>query len=127
MAVISHYFLNVLKLPKNVFEECMFFILGDRLTTARDRAAQDQRAIDRSPFQADHLSSITLTGGLMHYCLNMVRNIGINHWGGAAKNGDAVSLMALRDILPNRSEINTRKIDFYAWLRFLDVVLHPLA
>jgi hypothetical protein len=41
MIVLRHYFLNVLALPKNVFERVMFFILGDCLTTARDRAAQN--------------------------------------------------------------------------------------
>jgi len=46
MIVLRHYILNVLALPKNVFERVMFLILGDRLTTARDQAAQNQRAVD---------------------------------------------------------------------------------
>jgi len=50
MIVLRHYFLEVLALPKPIFQRTMFFILGDRLTTARDRAAQDQRAVDRSDY-----------------------------------------------------------------------------
>jgi len=50
MIVLRHYFLEVLALPKSIFERIMFFILRDPLTTARDRAAQDQRAVDRSEF-----------------------------------------------------------------------------
>lgn len=123
--VIHHYFLRILNLPKDVFERIIYFILGDRLTTAHDHAAQDQRAVDTSPHRFDHLSSFAMTSGLMHHCLNMIRCIGGNSWGGA--NGkDAMSLMTLRDLLPNYTEINTRSVDFYAWLRFLDIVLRSM-
>ena len=124
MEVIRHYFVDVLKLPTETFESTMHFILGDRLTTVRDRAAQDQRTVDRSPHAIDRLSNFALTSGLMHQCMNQIHNIVRNSWGGAAK--DDVSLITMRDILPNRGNLNTRKIDFYAWLRFLDVTLHAL-
>jgi len=124
MVVLRHYFLDVLQLPKSIFENTMYFILGDRLTTARDRAAQDQRAVDRSDFRIDHLSSFAMTSGLMHVCLNFIINIGKNLWG--ESSNDPTSLRLLCSLLPNRGEINLRKIDFYAWLRFLDVVLRAL-
>lgn len=124
MLVIEHYFCHVLGIPKKVFEERFFFLLGDRLTTARDRAAQDQRAVDRSEYRVDHLSSFEVTSGIMHFVMNQVHNIGKNTWGGA--NKDPVSLLTLLEKLPNRTNINLRKIDFYAWLRFLDTVLRAL-
>jgi hypothetical protein len=102
----------------------MFFILGDRLTTARDRAAQNQRAVDRSEYKIDHLASFRMVSGLMHVCMNKIQNMGKNAWGGDSK--DSVGLKTLRDVLPNRSGINTIKIDFYGWLRFMDAVLHSL-
>lgn len=125
MVVLSHYFLDVLRLPKSIFERIMFFILGDRLTTSRDRAAQDQRAVDRSPHRIDRLSCFSMTSGLMHQCLNMVQNLAQNFWGESSTK-DNVSLLTLRDLLPNRADVNPRKIDFYGWLRFLDVVLSAL-
>ncbi|KAJ7624216.1 hypothetical protein DFH06DRAFT_1087495 [Mycena polygramma] len=124
MLVIDHYFRKVLAMPKESFEDRNFFLLGDRLTTARDRAAQDQRAVDRSEDRIDHLSSFETLSGLMHFVMNMISNIGKNTWGGA--NKDPVSLLTLLEKLPNRSNINLRKIDFYAWLRFFDVVLRAL-
>ncbi|KAJ7854783.1 hypothetical protein B0H13DRAFT_2254728 [Mycena leptocephala] len=107
-----------------IFEDRNFFLLGDRLTTARDRAAQDQRAVDRSEHRIDHLSSFEAISGIMHFVLNKIQNLGKNTWGGA--NKDAVSLLTLLEKLPNRTNINLRKIDFYAWLRFLDTVLRAL-
>ncbi|KAJ7026701.1 hypothetical protein C8F04DRAFT_966073 [Mycena alexandri] len=124
MLVIDHYFQRVLRIPKASFELRNYFLLGDRLTTARDRAAQDQRAVDRSEDAIDHLSSFAALSGIMHFVMNKIQNIGKNAWGGP--NQDAVSLLTLRDKLPNRGNINLRKIDFYAWLRFLDVVLRAL-
>ncbi|KAJ7679456.1 hypothetical protein DFH06DRAFT_1078921 [Mycena polygramma] len=124
MLVMEHYFQEVLSMPKATFEERFTFLLGDRLTTARARAAQDQRALDRSEDRVDHLSSFAMLSGVMHICMNMIGNIGKNYWGGADKDG--VSLLTLLQKLPNRSDINLRKIDFYAWLRFLDVVLRAL-
>ncbi|KAH9934210.1 uncharacterized protein B0H18DRAFT_1207744 [Fomitopsis serialis] len=124
MAVLKHYFIDVLQIPKAVFEDTMFFVLGDRLTTARDRAAQDQRGVDRSDFRADHLSSLAMTSGLMHVCFNFIQACAKNLWGG--ENRDTTSLQTLRDLLRNRSEINIQKFDFYAWLRFLDCVLRAL-
>ncbi|KAJ7726144.1 hypothetical protein DFH07DRAFT_782810 [Mycena maculata] len=115
MLVLEHYFRDVFRIPKTVFENQNFFVLGDRLTTARDRAAQDQRAVDRSEDRFDHLSSFETLSGLMHFVMNQIQNMGKNAWGGANK-----------DSLPNRSNINLRKIDFYAWLRFLDVILRAL-
>ena len=124
MVVLKHYFLDLLKIPKDTFENEMFFILGDRLTTARDRAAQDQRGVDRSTYRADHLSSLAVTSGLMHVCLNFIQACGKNLWG---TGGDPIGLKTLRDLLPNRAnDINTHKFDFYAWLRFLDCVLRAL-
>ncbi|KAJ7741731.1 hypothetical protein B0H16DRAFT_1323624, partial [Mycena metata] len=124
MLVIDHYFQRILRIPKSVFEHQNFFLLGDRLTTARDRAAQDQRALDRSEDRIDHLSSFACLSGIMHLVMNEIHNIGKNAWGGS--NKDAVSLLTLRDKLPNRNNVNLRKIDFYAWLRFLDVILRAL-
>ncbi|KAI0737485.1 hypothetical protein BC629DRAFT_1446172 [Irpex lacteus] len=126
MVVLEHYFLDVLKMPKPVFEDIKVFILGDRLTTARDRAAQDQRSVDTSPWCFDHLSCFEMLGGLMHYSLNMIQNFGRVYWGTTGAT-DALSLQTLRDELPNRAGINTRKYDFYAWLRFLNVILRALA
>jgi len=124
MIVLRHYFLEVLALPKSIFKRIMFFVLRDRLTTAQDRAAQDQRAVDRSEFRVDHLSSFTMISGLMHVCMNKMQNIGRNMWG--TTDRDDVSLLTLRDLLPNRSNVNLHKHDFYAWLRFLDAVLRSL-
>ncbi|KAJ6545288.1 hypothetical protein B0H19DRAFT_955252 [Mycena capillaripes] len=124
MLVMEHYYRDVLAMPKKTFEERFGFLLGDRLTTARARAAQDQRALDRSEDRIDHLSGFAMLSGIMHICMNMISNIGKNYWGGADKDG--VSLQTLLQQLPNRSDINLRKIDFYAWLRFLDVVLRAL-
>lgn len=122
--VLRHYFLDVLAIEKPEFEQRMFFVLGDRLTTARDRAAQDLRGVDRSADRADHLSSLAMTSGLMHVCLNFIQACAKNFWGGSKR--DAVSLQTLRDVLPNRSDINIQKFDFYAWLRFLDCTLRSL-
>ncbi|KAK7006963.1 hypothetical protein R3P38DRAFT_2646553, partial [Favolaschia claudopus] len=116
-----HYYQEVLAMPKETFEERFNSLLGDRLTTARARAAQDQRAVDRSEDRIDHLSSFAMLSGLMHICMNMISNIGKNYWGGS--NKDEMSLITLLQLLPNRSDINLRKIDFYACLRFLKVIL----
>ncbi len=125
MSVLEHYFLDVLKVPKETFESRKYFVLGDRLTMARVRAAQDQRSVDKSLSRFDHFSCFELLGGLMHYCLNMIQNFGRVHWGQTGAT-DALSLQTLRAQLPNRTNINTRKYDFYAWLRFLNVVLRSL-
>ncbi|KAK6977808.1 hypothetical protein R3P38DRAFT_3267011 [Favolaschia claudopus] len=112
MLVMEHYYQEVLAMPKETFEERFNFLLGDRLTTARARAAQDQRAVDRSEDRIDHLLSFAMLSGLMHICMNMISNIGKNYWGGS--NKDEMSLITLLQLLPNRSDINLRKIDFYA-------------
>ncbi len=125
MSVLDHYFLDVLNIPKDTFESRKYFVLGDRLTMARVRAAQDQRSVDKSTSRFDHFSCFELLGGLMHYCLNMIQNFGRVHWGQTGAT-DALSLQTLRAQLPNRTNINTRKYDFYAWLRFLNVVLRSL-
>ncbi|KAJ7816520.1 hypothetical protein B0H14DRAFT_3148604 [Mycena olivaceomarginata] len=106
MLVIEHYFKNVLRIPAGVFEDRNFFLLGDRLTTARDRAAQDQRAVDLSEHRLDHLSSFVVLSGMMHFVLNQIQNIGKNTWGGTDQ--DAVSLSTLLEKLPNHSNINLR-------------------
>ncbi|KAJ7246764.1 hypothetical protein C8J57DRAFT_1674982 [Mycena rebaudengoi] len=124
MLVMGHYFQDIFQIPKEMFERRYFFLLGDRLTTARDRAAQDQRAVDRSEDRVDHLSSFAVLSGIMHFVMNQMQNVGKNAWGG--ENKDAVSLVTLLEKLQNRANINLRKIDFYAWLRFLDVVLRAL-
>jgi hypothetical protein len=80
--------------------------------------------MDRSEYHFDHLSCFETLSGLMHFVMNQIQNIGKNTWGGA--NADAVSLLTLLGKLPNRGNINLRKIDFYAWLRFFDVVLRAL-
>ncbi|KAJ3567632.1 hypothetical protein NP233_g6233 [Leucocoprinus birnbaumii] len=126
MVVLEHYFGDILKIPKSVFETTMFTVLGDRLTTARDRAAQDQRAVDCSKHRFDHLSSIALTSGLMHFCLNFIHAIGGTWWAGKDGIKGLISLATLLDNLPNRSEINLRKVDYYAWQRFLDTILRAL-
>jgi hypothetical protein len=51
---------------------------------------------------------------MMHFVLNQIQNIRKNTWGGTDQ--DAVSLSTLLEKLPNRSNINLRKIDFYALL-----------
>jgi hypothetical protein len=104
MIVLAHYFGIVLCLLKEVFEHVMFIVLGDRLTTVRDRAAQDQRAMDQSEHHFDHLSSLSMISGLMHFVLNFIQAKGQNAWGN--KNAhDAVSLLTLCNKLPNRSDI----------------------
>ncbi|KAJ7795949.1 hypothetical protein B0H14DRAFT_2620413 [Mycena olivaceomarginata] len=45
MLVMGHYYGDVLQVPKLTFQSRYFFLLGDRLTTARERAAQDQRSV----------------------------------------------------------------------------------
>ncbi|KAK7021001.1 hypothetical protein R3P38DRAFT_3318279 [Favolaschia claudopus] len=124
MLVIEHYFIDVLKVPKEVFDKKNYFLLGDKLTTARDQAAQDQRAIARSEYRVDHLASFELLSGLIHVCLNQIQNMGKNTWGASGK--DPVSLSTLLAKLPNTTALNLRKVDFYAWLRFFDVVLRSL-
>jgi hypothetical protein len=99
MIVLRHYFLDVLALPKSIFERMMFFILGDRLTTARDHTAQDQWNVDRLYDRADHLTSHAVVSGMMHVCMNKMQSTGRNAWGGA--NKDDVSLLTLQDVLPN--------------------------
>ncbi|KAF8223957.1 hypothetical protein L208DRAFT_1425929 [Tricholoma matsutake] len=113
MLVLRHYFQEILSIPTHQFEQEMFFILGDHLTTAWDHAAQGQWAVDRSENCADHLSSHVMLTGMMH-----------NFWGGPDK--DTISLATLLAILPNHGDINLHKVDFYAWLHFLDVVLRAL-
>lgn len=126
MVVLQHYFGKVLNIPKDTFEHTMFLVLGDRLTTVRDRAAQDQRAVDRSAHRFDHLSSYAMVSGLMHFVLNFIEALSKNAWGSTGST-DPVSLVTLRDILPNRHlTINPKRIDYYGWLRFLDVILRSL-
>ncbi|KAK6984254.1 hypothetical protein R3P38DRAFT_2806622 [Favolaschia claudopus] len=125
MIVLDHFFRDVLKVPNEVFENKNYFVLGDRLTTARDRAAQDQRALDRSEHRFDHLASISILSGLMHVSMNQVQNIGRNTWGTAGAF-DALSLATLLSKLPNSPNLNLKKLDFYAWLRFFDVILRAL-
>jgi hypothetical protein len=48
MLVLRHYFQEILSIPTHQFEKEMFFVLGDRLTTARDHTAQDQWAVCKS-------------------------------------------------------------------------------
>jgi len=36
MIVLNHYWLVVLLVTKSIFDQLMFFLLGDQLTTARD-------------------------------------------------------------------------------------------
>ncbi|KAJ7810639.1 hypothetical protein B0H14DRAFT_3090741 [Mycena olivaceomarginata] len=112
MLVLDHFFKD------------RFPVLGDRLTTARDRAAQDQWALDRSEHCVDHLASFRLLSGLMHFCLNQLQNLGRNTWGTGAK--DAVSLATLLERLPNTGNINLRKIDFYAGAFADNVILRAL-
>lgn len=126
MVVLEHYFGDVLKIPKSTFETTMFTVLGDRLTTARGRAAQDQHAVDRSKYRFDHLSSIALTSGLMHFCLNFIRAIGGNWWSPKDGYEGILSFATLSHILPNQSDISLRNIDYYGWQRFLDTILHGL-
>ncbi|KAJ7875502.1 hypothetical protein B0H14DRAFT_2501627 [Mycena olivaceomarginata] len=124
MLVMEHYFRDVLQIPKETFQARNFFLLGDRLTTARERAAQDQRSVDRSEHRFDHLASFEVLSGIMHFVMNQVQNIGKNAWGGTGQ--DSVSLSKLLEKLPSHANINLKKIDFYAWLRFLDVILRGL-
>lgn len=49
MVVLEHYFGKVLDIPISRFEETMYTVLGDRLTTVRDRAAQDDRSTRSRP------------------------------------------------------------------------------
>lgn len=125
MVVLEHYFGKVLEIPKDVFETEMFTVLGDRLTTVRDRAAQDQRAVDRSLHRFDHLASFSMVSGLMHFSLNFIQAIAGNYWGQEAHQSP-ITLSTFRKILPNRADINNRKFDYYGWLRFLDVILRSL-
>lgn len=126
MVVLQHYFGKVLDIPPDTFERSMFIVLGDRLTTARDRAAQDQRAVDRSEHRFDHLSSYSMVNGLMHFVLNFIEALSRNSWGSSGAV-DSTCLLTLRDLLPNRqSTVNPKKIDYYAWLRFLDAILRSL-
>ncbi|KAF8225199.1 hypothetical protein L208DRAFT_1119482, partial [Tricholoma matsutake] len=124
MLVLRHYFQDVLSIPDQQFESETFFFLGDRLTTACDRAAQDQHVVDCSESSADHLSSYTMLSGIMHVCMSMVQVIGKNFWG--SSNADSVSLLTLLKALPNHGDINLQKINCYAWLCFLNVILRAL-
>nr|GAT43461.1 predicted protein [Mycena chlorophos] len=125
MKVMEHFLLEVLKIPREKFEERFYFLLRDRMTTSRERAAQDQRLVERSELRVDTFSSLGILSGLMHFVFNMIENIGKNMMGTKSEL-DAVSLRTCLEKLPNRGNINVRQIDFYAWLRFLDVVLRAL-
>ncbi|KAJ7697846.1 hypothetical protein B0H17DRAFT_1130125 [Mycena rosella] len=84
MLVIDHYYPGpVLRIPKHIFEARYSLLFGDRLTTAWDRAAQDQRAVDRSEHR--------------------IQNLGKDAWGGGSRG--AVSLLTLLEKLPNRSNM----------------------
>ncbi|RXW12444.1 hypothetical protein EST38_g13409 [Candolleomyces aberdarensis] len=125
MIVLEHYFTKVLCIPKSTFETTMHTVLGDRLTTVRDRAAQDQRAVDMSKDRFDHLSLFAMISGLMHYELNYVQAVGGVFWGSTAAD-DPLSLSNIRDQLPNRTDVQLSKVNYYAWLCFLDAILHAL-
>ena len=108
-----------LHLPKSVFEWIMFFVLGDHLTTSRDQVAQDQRAVDHLPCHIDQLACFSMASGLVHQYFNMIQG----HFWGETSTKDYVPLLTLCDLLSNWAEVNPCKIDFYAWLCFLNVVL----
>lgn len=73
--------------------------------------------MDRSDYRVDHLSSFAVISGLMHVCMNKMQSTGHNSWGTETDKDD------VSNPLPNRTNVNMHKHDFYAWLRFLDVVL----
>ncbi|KAJ8087328.1 hypothetical protein PM082_006158 [Marasmius tenuissimus] len=124
MVVLQDYFLKVLKVPLEIFEQVMFFVLGDRLTVARDCAAQDQRALDHTPYQFKHFQSFKMLNGLMHECMNMIKTIGKNAWGMKSAENAPLSLRSLLQlpVLSNQKDLNLKKLDYYAWLRFLDLI-----
>ncbi|KAG8938531.1 hypothetical protein FRC04_008352 [Tulasnella sp. 424] len=126
IAVLNEYFFNIVGIPKERFEDRMVAVLGDRLTTARDRSAQEQRALDRSTSRAERLSSIVLLGGLMHTRLALMDVFNRQFWTGGKGNDDPTDLGILHNLLPHLTRVKHRKIDFYAWLRFLEVVLSSL-
>ncbi|KAF8995684.1 hypothetical protein BDQ17DRAFT_1392177 [Cyathus striatus] len=126
MIVLEHYFGKVLAIPKKTFEDTMFTVLGDRLTVAHDHAAQDQHSVDLSPYAFDHLSSLCMVGGIMHYEMNYISALSRNFWGSDGSL-DPVSLSTFHKLLPNCAEVNSHKINYYAWMRFLDVILQGLA
>lgn len=129
MEVLETYLFEVLKIPEAAFEERMMAILGDRLTTARDRSAQAQRGLDRSKSRGKRFSSLVLLPGLMHTRLALVEVINRHLWheGKAAPDPpDPADLSTLRRLLPHRTRVKHRKVDFYAWLRFLEVDLAAL-
>ncbi|KAJ6617850.1 hypothetical protein B0H10DRAFT_1948033 [Mycena sp. CBHHK59/15] len=107
MLVIEHYYPGpVLCMPKKFFESRYAFLLGDRLTTARDWAAQDHS-------QWYNACCDEPDSKYGQECLGF----------GTA---DPVGLSTLLSKLPNRKNINLQKIDFYAWLRFMYAVLRAL-
>ncbi|KAF9002736.1 hypothetical protein BDQ17DRAFT_1482273, partial [Cyathus striatus] len=61
----------------------------------------------------------------MHYEMNFISAIAGNFWG-SEKSTDAVSLSTLHKLFPSHTDVNSRKINYYAWLQFLEVVLHEL-
>ncbi|KAI0703003.1 hypothetical protein BC835DRAFT_1404175 [Cytidiella melzeri] len=93
MQVLEHYLLDVLQMPRDLFET-------DGLV----------RALDCSSNRVDHLSSIQLTSGMMHQCLNMVINMGQNSFGDKSTH-DLVSLYTLRSHLPNCESLNLKKLN----------------
>ncbi|KAF8168390.1 hypothetical protein B0H34DRAFT_645973 [Crassisporium funariophilum] len=125
MVVLEHYFQDVLGIPKATSEDTMSTVLGNWLTTARDRAAQDQCAVDRSKDRFDHLSSFAMISGLMHYGLNFMKAMGGNFWG-TTQDPDPVSLAALQDQLPNCENVQPQKVNYYAWQQFLNVIMRGL-
>ncbi|KAF7302967.1 hypothetical protein MKEN_01259400 [Mycena kentingensis (nom. inval.)] len=126
MIVLTHYFLKVLNIPKPVFQRIMHFVLGDRLTTVRDRKAQGQRAVDRSEYRIDNFSCLRMLNGMMHFSLNWIENSAKNFMRGAGSATDLQTLLNLPGLENYKEQVNVRKIDFYAWLRFLDSVLRAL-
>lgn len=56
MEVLDEYLFKVLRIPKARLEREMIGVIGDRLTMARDRSAQEQRQLDRSTLRADRFS-----------------------------------------------------------------------
>lgn len=124
--VLEEYLFRVLQIPKGRFEEQMMAVLGDRLTTARDRAAQEQRALDHSKARADRFSSLIVLMGLMHTRLALMDVFNRLFWSKGKGQRDPSDLGVLHGLLPHLARVKSQKIDFYAWIRFLEVVLASL-
>ncbi|KIO25434.1 hypothetical protein M407DRAFT_75768 [Tulasnella calospora MUT 4182] len=128
MEVLEEYLFRILNIPHKSFEKRLVAVLGDRLTTARDRSAQAYRSLDRSESRGERFASLVLLPGLMHTRLAFIELLNRQLWHtGKASERDPTDLGVLHQLLDHRTRVKHGKIEFYAWLRFLEAIFSGMA